>query len=568
MRITLQIIILLYSLAGNFRAQYAIEDAFPNLTFSNPIFLCNAGDGSNRIFVVERSGIIKVFDNSSAVQTYHVFLDIQDSVSAGGEMGLLGLVFHPDYENNGYFYVNYTTTNPMMTRISRFKVSVENPDSADKNSELIMLTFSQPFTNHNGGWIGFGPNDGYLYIATGDGGSGGDPQNNSQSLYTFLGKILRIDVDNASPGFEYSIPPDNPFIDSTGAVLKEIFAWGLRNPWRDSFDPVTGWLWTGDVGQNIYEEVDVIEKGKNYGWRCYEGNHDYNLTGCDYPEYAFPVWEYSHGPHCSVTGGYVYRGSSVPDLAGKYIYADYCSGVLWALEYDGTEASNQTLLTVPALVVSFGVDESNELYIITFSPNNIYRFTPTAQLVAPSQLIANATAPDEVLVSWADNESEEEGYNIERKTGENGNYDLLETLGPNIQTYTDQTVEANTIYYYRVYAFLDQIISEYSNEDSAKTPIATSLDDLNTPYEFNLKQNYPNPFNPITSIKYQIANDEFVNLVVFNSLGEKVAILVNENKMAGSYNVSFDANDLPSGVYVYKLTAGNFIDSKKMILLR
>ena len=170
-------------------------------------------------------------------------------MSGGGEMGLLGLAFHPDYENNGYFYVNYTVSSPLKTRISRFQVSSENPDSADKNTELILLTFNQPYSNHNGGWIGFGPDDGYLYIGTGDGGSGGDPQNNGQSIVTFLGKILRIDIDNQDPGLEYAIPADNPFVDSTGSVVKEIYAWGMRNPWRNSFDPVTGWLWSADVGQ-------------------------------------------------------------------------------------------------------------------------------------------------------------------------------------------------------------------------------------------------------------------------------------------------------------------------------
>jgi len=294
-------------------AQVTMEYAFPNLTFSNPVFLTHAGDNTNRIFVIEKVGRIKVFPNSQSTTETKVFLDISDRVaSSSNEMGLLGLAFHPDYENNGYFYVNYTADSPRRTIIARYQVTI-NPDSADKNSESQLLVFDQPQSNHNGGWIEFGPNDGYLYIGTGDGGGAGDIPNNAQNITVFLGKILRIDVDGGTP---YAIPITNPFYDSTGSVVREIYAWGMRNPWRCSFDPVTGMLWTGDVGQGAWEEIDTIGKGKNYGWRCYEGNHPYNTTGCNYPEYIYPIWEYPHGAECSITGGYVYRGSGVPELEG------------------------------------------------------------------------------------------------------------------------------------------------------------------------------------------------------------------------------------------------------------
>jgi glucose/arabinose dehydrogenase len=357
-------------------AQFTLQNAFPNLSFSDPVFLTHADDNTNRIFVVEQAGKIKVFPNSQSANSSKEFLNITDRVSSGGEKGLLGLAFHPDYENNGYFYVNYT--NSSSTVISRFQVT-SNPDSANKNSEYQLLTFTQPFGNHNGGWIGFGPNDGYLYIATGDGGSSNDPQNNGQRINTLLGKILRIDVDGGAP---YAIPPTNPFVDSTNVqVRKEIYAWGLRNPWRCSFDPVTGWLLAGDVGQGSWEEIDLIENGKNYGWRCYEGNHQFNMTNCNYPEYIFPIWEYSSnsGNECSITGGYIYRGANVPELEGKYIYGDYCSNKIWALTYDGINPpSTQLLLTAANNPTSFGVDQMNELYIVTFgSPDRIYRFTPT-----------------------------------------------------------------------------------------------------------------------------------------------------------------------------------------------
>ena len=361
---------------ASLNAQFTLQNAFPNLTFSSPVFLTHAGDSTNRIFVIEQAGIIKVFPNSSNALLAKEYLDITDRVAYGGEMGLLGLAFHPDYENNGYFYVNYTADNPRRTIISRFQVT-SNPDSADKDSELQLLVFNQPYSNHNGGWVGFGPNDGYLYIATGDGGSGGDPDNNAQRINTLLGKILCIDIDGDTP---YAIPSTNPFVDSTNTqIRKEIYAWGMRNPWRCSFDPVTGWLMAGDVGQGSWEEIDKIENGKNYGWRCYEGNHDYNLSGCNYPEYIFPIWEYSSssGNECSITGGYIYRGLNVPELDGKYIYGDYCSNKIWALTYDGINPpTNQLLVTATGGLTSFGVDQNNELYLTSFN-GKLYRFTPT-----------------------------------------------------------------------------------------------------------------------------------------------------------------------------------------------
>ncbi len=375
-RILLNVVVLLFILGTSIKAQYMFEDAFPNLSFSNPVFLTYADDSTDRIFVVEQSGIIKVFPNSQGVLSAKIFLNISDRIITGGERGLLGLAFHPDFANNGYFYVNYTyaTNGNDSTRIARYQVT-NNPDSADKNSEFQILAFDQPYGNHNGGWIGFGPNDGYLYIANGDGGNSGDPQNYAQRINTWLGKILCIDVDGGTP---YAIPPTNPFFDSTNTELKkEIYAWGLRNPWRCSFDPVTGWLIAGDVGQGSWEEIDVILNGKNYGWRCYEGNHPFNTSGCNYPEYIDPIWEYPHNPECSITGGYVYRGINVPELEGKYIYGDYCSNKIWALTYDGINPpSTHLLFTSSGGLTSFGVDQNQELYW-TSSNGNIYRFTPT-----------------------------------------------------------------------------------------------------------------------------------------------------------------------------------------------
>ncbi|MCI0527719.1 MAG: PQQ-dependent sugar dehydrogenase, partial [Nitrospira sp.] len=275
-------------------AAVLLQQAFPHLSFDRPLDLQHPGDGTDRIFIVTQPGIIYAFNNSADVTSAKVFLDISDRVISGDELGLLGLAFHPNYESNGYFYVNYTTPNPLRSIIARYRVSSIDPDVADKNSELILLQINQPFSNHNGGQLAFGP-DGYLYIALGDGGSGGDPQDNAQNRSVLLGKILRIDVNTPSDSPSYVIPRDNPFAGNTSGFKEEIYAYGLRNPWRFSFDLITGRLWAGDVGQGLWEEIDLIEKGKNYGWRMMEGNHCFDPpTNCNTSGLTPPIWEYGH----------------------------------------------------------------------------------------------------------------------------------------------------------------------------------------------------------------------------------------------------------------------------------
>lgn len=351
--------------------------------FSLPVDIKHAGD--DRLFIVEKGGRIKISDLQGNVQAAP-FLDIDPIVnSQANERGLLGLAFHPDYDSNGYFFVNYTG-NDGDTRISRFTRSASDPDQADPMSELVLLVVDQPFNNHNAGDLAFGPN-GYLYVGLGDGGSGGDPGNRSQNPKEFLGKMLRLDVDSGTP---YAIPAGNPFAGSTD-TLPEIWSLGLRNPWRISFDRMTGDLWIGDVGQDQWEEVDMEPAGSpgglNYGWRCYEGFVPYNTSGCGPADsYYPPVFAYqnTNAIGCSITGGYVYRGSKHPDLYGKYIYTDYCTGIFWSLEPDGQGGWTNTQLANLGNqeYVAFGEDLDGELYVAGIGSGTIYRITTPCSLTA------------------------------------------------------------------------------------------------------------------------------------------------------------------------------------------
>jgi len=382
-----------------------IEKAFPGLSFSQEmVHLTHAGDGINRLWAVLRPGVIMVFPNNSGVSSAGVFLNIADRVNAQGqEEGLLGLAFDPHYKINGFFYVNYTAANPRRSVISRFSVASNNPGQANANSELIILEVNQPFANHNGGTLEFG-NDGYLYIAVGDGGSAGDPFGNGQNKNTLLGKILRIDVSSATAEEPYRIPSDNPFVSEPSGVRKEIWAYGLRNPWKFSFDPVTKDLWAADVGQNDFEEIDIIKPGKNYGWNIMEGLHCFppSVQTCNQTGLEPPIFEYSHDEGCSITGGHVYRGKRTPELAGAYIYADFCSGRIWGLRYSGASVTEQALLIDTALLIpAIGIDEKGELYILAFD-GNIYRFVApitSVPSVSVLGLIAMAAALA-LIVLW------------------------------------------------------------------------------------------------------------------------------------------------------------------------
>ncbi|NTW02736.1 MAG: glucose dehydrogenase, partial [Oscillochloris sp.] len=339
---------------------------------NKPTFISGAGDNSGRLFVVEQIGRIWTIRDGARLE--QPFLDISAMVgSSGSEQGLLGLAFHPRYAENGIFFVDYTDTKGD-TVLARYHAS-QNSDLADPASADVLLQVEQPAANHNGGQLAFGP-DGYLYVALGDGGGGGDTYGNGQNLGTLLGTILRLDVDGAHP---YAIPTDNPFVDREGARA-EIWAWGLRNPWRFSFDRATGDLYIADVGQGEVEEIDVqpvgSSGGENYGWNIMEGSRCYAAEECDQTGLTLPVASYEHSADaggCSITGGYVYRGTRLPQIVGQYFYSDFCSGNLWALQRQGEGWHNQFIGNLGISPSSFGEDDAGELYVADHSGGAIYR---------------------------------------------------------------------------------------------------------------------------------------------------------------------------------------------------
>ena len=339
---------------------------------NKPVCISNCGD--SRLFITDQTGYIWIIDSAGHVNP-QPFLDIHERVKYGGEQGLLGLAFNPQYASNRYFYVHYVGVGDSI-HISRFNVSSVDPGHADPQSEFKLMTIFHPFTNHNGGDLQFGP-DGFLYSGLGDGGSAGDPGNRAQNLSEYLGKLLRIDVNHGNP---YAIPPSNPFVNNTHAH-GEIWAYGLRNPWRFSFDRLTGDLWIADVGQDLIEEIDfqpaASKGGENYGWRCYEGDKPFNNTGCGPSSaYTFPIYTYTHGEECSITGGYVYRGNASSPFYGYYFFTDYCSDRIWTLHMAEGKWVSQLFGQFKGNNFStFGEDNRGNLYIAGLTTNTIFKVT-------------------------------------------------------------------------------------------------------------------------------------------------------------------------------------------------
>lgn len=362
---------------------------------SDPVYITSARDGSNRLFILEQTGRVLVMQPGSRATS--VFLDVRAKVSFGGERGLLGIAFHPQFKANRRFFINYTRAGDGATIVSEFQASATNSNLAE-TTERVFLTIAQPFANHNGGMIDFGP-DGYLYIGMGDGGSANDPGNRSQNIEDFHGKMLRIDVDTPNGAVPYSSPSTNPFFGPT-AGRDEIYALGLRNPWRWSFDRATGQLYAGDVGQGVIEEISIITIGGNYGWRVYEGTRCTNLgpAACNPANYVAPLLEYYHsGGRCSVTGGYVYRGSRGTFPAGSYLFGDYCTGEIFITQNN----SFRVLLDTDLNIASFGEDEAGELFVVDLS-GGIYRLTAPVVVtpVSAASYSGERLAPESIAAAF------------------------------------------------------------------------------------------------------------------------------------------------------------------------
>ena len=574
---------------------------FGSANFSRVSDISHCGDG--RLFITEQTGRIWILD-AAGIKSTIPYLNITNRVNSGGnEQGLLGLTFHPDYANNGKFYLNYTSgSGNGKTVIANYLVST-HPDSAQNLSETVILQYTQPFSNHNGGDINFGP-DGYLYIASGDGGSAGDPNNNGQKKNTFLGKLLRIDVNNGSP---YSVPSSNPFVGNS-SYNPEIWALGLRNPWRFSFDRITGDMWIGDVGQNVWEEINYQEAGfaggANYGWRCYEGNHNHNTTNCQpMSAYDAPIYEYNHSSGaCSVTGGYVYRGLTYKGLQGWYIATDYCNGVGHLIKKNGS-----TLLSIKQTgmasgnITTFGENKDGELFASV--SDKIYKVTDACNgfFIAKTIIPTCSGSNDGVIslsvnggqgtktYSWSNGATTQ---NISGLTG--GLYRLTITDGQGCQIVDSITVPeitpttpiisfdplTNTITSTPAEAYQwflngnpigdnqQTITVSESGSYSVQTTDVTGCVAISEPVSVvvsGIDQNivsalsiFPNPSKGVFTIRFASKKAYFSTIQVVDILGQEVDI-VQFRGMNNEMEYVFDLSHLPTGVYTFivKTTEGD-----------
>ncbi len=581
--------------------------------FLSPVDITNAGD--DRLFVVERSGRIKIIDESGAV-VFTPFLDIDSKVantSGQSEKGLLGLAFHPDYQNNGFFFVNYTD-NSGETIVARYSRDSSDPNLADPDSEEIIMTIDQPYGNHNGGCIKFGP-DGYLYIGMGDGGSGNDPQNYGQNTQSLLGKMLRIDIDNGSP---YSVPSDNPFVNDAN-VLDEIWAIGMRNPWRFSFDRETGDLWIADVGQNAWEEIDFQPAnspgGENYGWRCYEGNHlngNVNTSNCGSAgDYVAPIYEVQHsgfsGP-CSVTGGFVYRGEDYPDLEGIYIFADYCTGEIFTVAPDGSGGwVGQEVADFNYDISTFGEDVDGELYLARMGQGRIYKVVSDAcASLAVSVNVTNEPCEGETNgIAQIDGAGGTPPYtfspnlDFNNLAADNYNITITDDAGctstesftvnslplppvPTISVNDNLLTAPNTYSAYQWY-FNEQIINGATSDTytafesgnysvvvtggngctntSAVTSVTTSIQNIPSLNEIAIT---PNPFDKEMLLEISVNNSIDLELEILD-LNGKLVFSKNKVSIQEKFSQSLDLEKLSKGVYYLNLKSNEGSVVKKII---
>lgn len=507
----------------------------------------------DQAIAVSQGGQLYRIDLTETPYTELEFLDLTDQVgNTNGERGLLGFAFHPDFPNTPTFYLNYTRGNPLETVVSEWEV---DPSTwiVDEDSERVLITYEQPFDNHNGGHIAFGP-DGYLYISSGDGGSAGDPLNNAQNKNSLLGKILRIDVDFTDSGLEYGIPADNPLVDTNGR--DEVYAWGVRNPWRFSFDRQSGELWAADVGQDAWEYIHVIQNGKNYGWRILEGSHCFNpSTGCDSTGLELPVFEYNHSQgDRSITGGFIYRGQKQPLLHRKYIYADFVSGRIWALEVtpDALQVvSNEELMNTNINVSSFAEDLDGEIYVLTYGSGGVRRLI--VEPPAPRWISVADTVNSTDEISWTAGRAEVDQYALE-VSRDSLFTDLVFSTALS-DTFFQPGLEVADLeagrYYSRVRAEnragmgeISELLSWYFADG------ATSLHPTYTPEDVVL---YPNPTSDVVHVEWPT---DFVvkKYIVHDAQGMSVQKGFANTRSA---QIQLDVSSLSTGSYALGLMGNN-----------
>lgn len=512
-----------------------------------PIDIAQAGD--DRLFVVQQQGLIRVIDADGNVNA-SPFLDLTEMVNTNGnERGLLGLAFHPDYAENGYFFVNYTRDSDGATIVARYTVDPENGDLADDSSQKVLMTISQPYANHNGGNLLFGP-DGYLYIAVGDGGSGGDPDNYGQTHTTLLGKMLRIDIDNGDP---YAIPEDNPFAwdDFT---LDEIWAMGLRNPWRNSFDRYTGDFWIADVGQSLREEINFQPAdspgGENYGWRCYEGSVPFNLDNCGDEEfYTFPVFDYEHydgGCTGSITGGYVYRGALYNGLFGRYLAADYCHGDFYfVLQTDDGFESGILGSFSPFQYSSFGEDQHGELYVTLRGQGEIHRITETSDCRPVAQI------KGDTLLSLAEGET----ITLEAFYHPSLDYQWFKNEIP-IEGETSHLLEVNEHGLFTI-----EVTNPGNNCSNTSAPVEVMVEEPSyiATEDHSQIRVYPNPARHQFTIE-GLPGRGFVKIRLQDLSGR---LILSQGRQIEE-SLILVTSEIPAGIYILTITGDEFSHNRKI----
>ena len=504
--------------------------------------------GDSRIFVLQQNGLIRVWDDS-----IYTFLDVSDSISTGGERGLLGLAFHPNFSTNGFLFVNYTDPSGD-TKVERYNLMEADQMRADPSSGVELLSINQPFSNHNGGDLNFGA-DGYLYIATGDGGSGGDPQNNSQNTTNLLGKILRIDVNNGNP---YSIPADNPFVNDNN-VEDEIWSLGLRNPWRFAFDSETNDMWIADVGQNAWEEVSFQPAGspggENYGWRCYEGDVEFNTNGCGpISEYTFPIFVYPHNSSggFSITGGEVYRGNSYPNFLGKYLFADFSTGNFWSAQITDNFVADTSVEFLGNMGISpsaFGTDANGEMLVADYG-GTLFRIIDDSQLplqITSFDLIQNQNT---VLLKWT-SVAEYEVDHYLPQWSENGiDFSDLgkveKTHSGNEQShYTFNSLAKDGINFYRIKQINKDGSADFTEIKSLRIELGNDMIII------------PNPVGETAWIRNIPKDIRSVRLTIYNS---QQKIIVEKSVRVDNSSLSLDEiiSNLTTGFYYVELNGTGF----------